>query len=72
MNRITERTARRLNILAGGGGLAVRICISTRPKRRWYSVGNYYGNRWHQVVGFAYATSVEDFLNGGGRDKTPA
>jgi hypothetical protein len=60
---ISTRTANRLDTLAKEKGISVIICSSTKPSRRWYSVGNKHGGQWHQITGFTDAPSVEEFIN---------
>lgn len=59
---INMKTAARLDKLAQERGISVRIQSSTKPRRRWYSVGNYHGGRWHQITGFSDANGVEQFI----------
>ena len=48
---ITKRTADKLDVLAQTRGLEVRVLKSTKPRRRWYSVGVTTEGRWHQISG---------------------
>jgi hypothetical protein len=59
---INQRSADRLDKLAAEKGIHVRISESTKPKRRWYSIGNNHGWQWHQVAGFTEIEAVEKFI----------
>lgn len=59
---INTKTASRLDKLAQDRGIRVSIQSSTKPRRRWYSVGNYHGGSWHQIIGFTDAGNVEQFI----------
>lgn len=62
---VCSRTARRLSRLARDLGLevSVLVCSSTRPKRRWYSVGFNSATGWHQCEGYKYPENAEAALH---------
>ncbi len=60
--RVSEATAKRLNEIADEYGYRVRIVTTTKPKRRFYSIGNFHSGSWHQVTGSTYPDTIENFL----------
>ena len=64
---IAQRIANKLNESASKAGLTVQICHSAKPKRQWYSVGNFHDGKWHQITGFTAPDSVEEFLKSYGK-----
>lgn len=59
---VNVNTAGRLDRLAQERGIRVSIQASISPRRRWYSVGQWFDGRWHQVTGFTVAANAEKFI----------